>query len=174
VSPRPDVVALDVTAPRATRTIALVWLADVAHPAPARAFRDAVLGYRGRLLSPDSHTSRAFALSAVPRRGRRTLSVSGGYGPDGWWQTDEFPGVRQDVSDVHHPRPSAGDKIDISYDRRYPDRVVLADRPAGCESSTEIDRRAIQAAFRGWEAPAAVVGVTPTFLPTTTRADKPA
>ncbi len=49
--PRPDVVALDVTAPRTTRTIALVWLADHAYPAPVSAFRDAVLGYRGRLLA---------------------------------------------------------------------------------------------------------------------------
>src|SRR6266702_227403 len=50
-SARHDVVALDVIAPRTTRTIALVWLAERPLPAPVRAFRDSVLGYRGRLLS---------------------------------------------------------------------------------------------------------------------------
>jgi DNA-binding transcriptional LysR family regulator len=45
-----DVVELEVSAPRTTRTIALVWRADRALPPPIEAFRQSVLSYRGRLL----------------------------------------------------------------------------------------------------------------------------
>jgi len=46
-----DIVELDVTAPRTTRTIALVWLADRVNPPAVEAFRQSVLRYRGRLLA---------------------------------------------------------------------------------------------------------------------------
>jgi DNA-binding transcriptional LysR family regulator len=46
-----DVVELEVSAPRTTRTIALVWRADRALPPPIEAFRRSVLTYRGRLLT---------------------------------------------------------------------------------------------------------------------------
>jgi DNA-binding transcriptional LysR family regulator len=47
----PDVVELTVIAPPTSRAIALVWLADRALPPPVEAFRQTVLGYRGRLLT---------------------------------------------------------------------------------------------------------------------------
>jgi DNA-binding transcriptional LysR family regulator len=46
-----EVVELAVTAPSASRTIALVWLADRRLPPPVEAFRRTVLDYRGRLLT---------------------------------------------------------------------------------------------------------------------------
>ena len=46
-----EVVELEVSAPRTTRTIALVWRADRALPPPIEAFRQSILTYRGRLLS---------------------------------------------------------------------------------------------------------------------------
>jgi DNA-binding transcriptional LysR family regulator len=46
-----DIVELDVSAPRTTRTIALVWLANRVNPPAVEAFRQSVLSYRGRLLA---------------------------------------------------------------------------------------------------------------------------
>ncbi len=46
-----QVVELAVTAPRTTRTIALVWLADRTPPPAVAAFRETVRAYRGRLLT---------------------------------------------------------------------------------------------------------------------------
>jgi DNA-binding response OmpR family regulator/DNA-binding transcriptional LysR family regulator len=46
----PDVVALTITAPRAARTVGLVWMAERPLVPPVAAFRDFALGYRGRLL----------------------------------------------------------------------------------------------------------------------------
>lgn len=46
----PDVVAVRITAPRAARTVGLVWMADRPQPSPVAAFRDFALTYRGRLL----------------------------------------------------------------------------------------------------------------------------
>jgi DNA-binding transcriptional LysR family regulator len=46
-----EVVELTVTAPPASRTIALVWLADRRLPPPVEAFRRTVLDYRGRLIT---------------------------------------------------------------------------------------------------------------------------
>jgi DNA-binding transcriptional LysR family regulator len=46
-----EVVELTVIAPPASRTIALVWLADRKLPPPVEAFRRTVLDYRGRLLT---------------------------------------------------------------------------------------------------------------------------
>ena len=46
-----DVVELTVIAPPTSRAIALVWLADRVLPPPVDAFRQTVLGYRGRLLT---------------------------------------------------------------------------------------------------------------------------
>lgn len=46
----PEVVAVRITAPRAARTVGLVWMADRQQPAPVAAFRDFVLTYSGRLL----------------------------------------------------------------------------------------------------------------------------
>jgi DNA-binding transcriptional LysR family regulator len=48
---RPDVVELAVTAPRTGRTLALAWRAEDPLAPPVEAFRDFVLGYRGRLLA---------------------------------------------------------------------------------------------------------------------------
>jgi DNA-binding transcriptional LysR family regulator len=46
----PEVVAVRITAPRAARTVGLVWMADRPQPAPVTAFRDFALTYRDRLL----------------------------------------------------------------------------------------------------------------------------
>ena len=46
----PEVVAVRITAPRAERTVGLVWMADRPQPAPVTEFRDFALTYRGRLL----------------------------------------------------------------------------------------------------------------------------
>jgi DNA-binding transcriptional LysR family regulator len=46
----PAVVAVQITAPRAARTVGLAWLADRPHTPPVVTFRDFALGYRGRLL----------------------------------------------------------------------------------------------------------------------------
>ena len=44
-------VAVRITAPRAARTVGLVWMGDRPQAAPVAAFRDFALGYRGRLLT---------------------------------------------------------------------------------------------------------------------------
>jgi DNA-binding transcriptional LysR family regulator len=49
---RDDIAEVDVTTPRTSRTIALVWRAEGRLTAPAEAFRRCVLGFRGRLLDP--------------------------------------------------------------------------------------------------------------------------
>lgn len=46
----PGVTAVPVSEPRASRTLGLAWLADRPAPPPVAAFRDFLLGYRGRLL----------------------------------------------------------------------------------------------------------------------------
>ena len=46
----PEVVAVRISAPRAARTVGLVWMADRPQPAPVTAFRDFALTYRDRLL----------------------------------------------------------------------------------------------------------------------------
>jgi DNA-binding transcriptional LysR family regulator len=46
----PEVVSLRITAPRAARTLGLVWMADRPLSVPVTAFRDFALTYRGRLL----------------------------------------------------------------------------------------------------------------------------
>jgi DNA-binding transcriptional LysR family regulator len=46
----PEVAAVRITAPRAVRTVGLVWAADRPLVPPVAAFRDFALGYRGRLL----------------------------------------------------------------------------------------------------------------------------
>ena len=43
----PEVVAVRITAPRAARTVGLVWMGDRPQAAPVAAFRDFALGYRG-------------------------------------------------------------------------------------------------------------------------------
>ncbi|MFI6445437.1 LysR family transcriptional regulator [Kitasatospora sp. NPDC050543] len=50
---RPGVVELEVTAPRTRRAIGLAWMAGRPMTPPAAAFRDFVLGRRGRLLDHD-------------------------------------------------------------------------------------------------------------------------
>ncbi len=47
----PAVTSIRITEPRAARTVCLTWLADRELTAPAAAFREFALGYRGRLLS---------------------------------------------------------------------------------------------------------------------------
>jgi DNA-binding transcriptional LysR family regulator len=47
----PSVTAIRITAPKSARTVCLSWLADRQLTAPAAAFREFALGYRGRLLA---------------------------------------------------------------------------------------------------------------------------
>ena len=44
----PDVVAVRISEPRASRTVGLAWMADRPATAPAAAFRDFALSYQGR------------------------------------------------------------------------------------------------------------------------------
>lgn len=48
-SPVPDVVAVRISEPAASRTVGLAWMADRPATAPAAAFRDFALRYRGKL-----------------------------------------------------------------------------------------------------------------------------